>query len=493
MYIIVYLLFFSTLVIQNVDALYNPFKKGSTVATIGGITKKITKSTSCQSKNWGWKDDEKKINPCVCCVIKHSLKQDGTFTYTNKPLRQCKNKCDEGVLKALQENLAIDPTNEEEFVAKIIDQFGDIKVAHTTIEDYIVPILKKLYADGKIKSFEDCYKVISISGGGAQTLQLFLVKDCNNNPKYLVKELKKRIAEVKHIQRIRSVPELKSLIYREEMPEDGKGLPYIALNEVFATYKDTNNKPHTVAVLHAAPGEQLVKILQKFSRDYDDLILKKREQSEDSEEKSTLIKTKGKDISSMMEDFGRQLGNFHLLLMQKKDEHLTGYSGSVHGDMHANNIFIDRQHGNQVTFIDAETMAYALKKPRYVCADLRKFYVFASSMNKRTHQDTKGNIPAYYWHDVVMYPFLYGYIKAYAVQNDRLDSTRLNDVMQILKACFVDTFGTREKLLEVTLAPTVFGRAPFKFESYKRKYMKPMLNILKSNFVRKYSGETVES
>ncbi|MEI8320689.1 MAG: hypothetical protein WCG05_01595 [Alphaproteobacteria bacterium] len=459
-------------------------RSGTAVVEIGGVQKIMTRSTSCKASNWKWSEDMQ-LNSCKCCLVKHSLKKDGTFSYENNSISVCKEdqKCTVEIIDNIRQSFGLEEKSSfPTILESLVNEVSVVKAADVTNADYITTVLRILKKKGKIKDFDDNYASYAVGGGGAQTLQLFIVKDVKGDVKYIVKELKKSIGETSNIGIIKK-SSLKEFILNPDGPNAFTGMPFIALNVIFSTYRDPNGKLHTVAVLPAAPGEQLIKILQSFADNYGAFSVA-TPSDKDMEKRINYMKQK-KDLPKIMYDFGHQLGKFHLFGMTEKNGHLTGFSTAVHGDMHSNNIFIDTKNHNAVTFIDAETMALALNKPRYVGADLRKFYIFAA-INRKKHQYAKGDIPTEEWHQLIIKPFLKGYIDAYAKsEDDKINAEKLKDVFVILKNSLLKTFGTKEKLIDVLLVPTVFGKDPLKLLKYQTKYMKPLLKELVQEYKEK--------
>jgi len=341
-----------------------------TVITIDNTTKTVSKMSDC--KKGKWNDSAK--DACICCLSQQEEETQNPDKAINECIRE--KHCTTDLIDRLvaQEEGV---TTKQELVTKLYDKTVAIKQVNFDYssltkegkfsEEALARFLEYAYKTNKLSdphfARTNCLKVrdLSKSAGatGVNTLQLFLVtSECQpEKAVYIIKQMGKGAMETKRLEVIYNTPHMKELIAPHHLP----GFPIVALPSAYLSYsaharpkflkdplghfKDATNY---LAIMPAAQGIPLGDIVLQYHKN----------PSKENEE----------IIRKAYDDIGIQLANFYKRFMpphQQNDLIKT----VIHGDLHPFNLFYDLKTG-QVTFIDAESMEKAIKKPQPIYLDL---------------------------------------------------------------------------------------------------------------------------
>lgn len=469
-----------------VDSWRSPFRPGKSVVEIGGQVRILTHGTSCKVENWDWgKRSNANAFMCQCCLVKESLRGNGRFQIDGNQINFCKNKgqCADRSIRSLKSVYELNPAvSDIDFMKKIIDKSQQTESVATQdpITENEGKQIENLSPDGvrialealNLLDLQKQYTVSKFGAGGANTLQLFGVfekKETDKKLIYIVKGLSKAHEETKNLRLIQ-----KSFLswYSTEEDKRPKGVPALALNVKNFKYYDQKGHVHYIAVLIAAPGNPLFEFTKKYTQSV------KQNKSSDAFSRA----------QNAFSQVGEQMARFHLGPDPKDDwiqfddfphgmvidenGRLTGYSRAIHGDFHTNNVFYDSATG-QVTLIDIETMALALKKPRSIGVDLLRFYIYSTLHINDQHNATKG-LSMRDWHHNFIKPFLKEYVRVYVMtESGAVNADRLSQIMRILRGIY----------LKPLTNPGDFVRTGLKsYYMMQKKYLAPILMEIEESF-----------
>lgn len=391
---------------------------------IGGGGREINSSTSCAPAKWG--GDLK--NSCSCCVVKHMTKAGMHQKFDEKKIQvPCAKYCSSETLTALQQKIGLAAhASPKTIYTAINNNFGGLQFIKLSPqgtdklgnlnEEGVVELLgkvkksKKTPAKMKAMLKSPTYAAKKLSGGGAQTLQLFLV---GTNPpsqeSYILKGLKKATVEIANIQTIRRNPLGKKYEYhRGDAPVLGK--PVLALDIHNFKYRDSKNKDHEVALITTAPGEDFGDYIKRWSTHSSDKPL-------DSGKLSRALYRMGSNLALIHGDFnkeGRPMGKTY-----------------VHGDLHPHNVFYDEKNDRMV-FIDTESFAISIKQPRDPSVDIMKFWGRLVATANNPNHNYQQKIPDQQFQKVVIEPFIEGYVRGYAGSDPRKQRMVFDRLRQIM-------------------------------------------------------------
>jgi len=403
-----------------------------TIVNIGGIVKNLTSSTSCQLRDW-----KTQSNSCTCCLVKHSL-FDKSKNPFNAAINACfkKSHCKSQTISELNPN-KLTPTefittlnrsaiqnprvavNKEDIQIKgKLSPAGAVNLITMAVQNKIIT----QYPHTAMLKNPNCVKAKALGGGGAQTAQLFLIStnpscminrlDGEFKPTYILKETKKKSAEVKNLRQLA----MSSLRYFDlqnpARSEYDLAIAFDVQNFVYTTGIQT----HYLTLLEIAPGASLTSLVQKLAeagKNY-----RQNNPSSISEYNSSY-----NTVHSSFYKLGFGLSRLHQYFMKGENNNTLKTPTMVHGDLHMGNIYshtenklsIDLLRETKVTLIDTETFAAYINKPGLVAIDLLILYGFSTSHLSSQHR-IPGTIDQLTWHQVMLKPFLIGYIKAWPKQ-----------------------------------------------------------------------------
>ncbi len=398
----------------------NPIKADS-LATIGKTTRIIKSSTSCDLKNW----ESSQSNACACCLTK----ENGRFPKSpDKIVGTCLKKkyCTVKILNQLapkQESAedivnvilwGIVDTPTITVTPDYLDQKGNLKADKLT--DFLVG-LKKDLRDLNATLQSDfsktgCMEAKDLGAGGANTAQLFMIKvdkKCTTQstpptikplPAYILKETVKKADEIKNLRKLHQ--SVLKQDYDLMSPNRLKKRLAIAFDELNFKYI-VKGKSHFLSLITIAPGQSLINLAKTLGDD-----IKKGDTAAEHRDSDQLY--------NAFYAVGVGLGELHKRFMEKgKGTKLLGKT-IIHGDLHLNNIFVDPAQDNLVTLIDNETLAKSLKEKRPVAIDILVFYAFTVAHFKDIYLFPK-EISLTKWNNVMLKPFLLGYISNWPPAN----------------------------------------------------------------------------
>lgn len=438
----------------------------------------ITSSTSCNPMNWRGND----VNACMCCVIKHapyewmsSINKNVANNITN----DCNKYCINSVIQKTKAQLNVPPKK------SLYDVYHEILKNNTSIQyvkmtDFIGRSDANQLTNGnlteqgvslllqRIRSSENTtnklkdilgqgkFAIQEIKGeGGAQTLQLFLIRDAETGtPKFVLKGLKKSLEEIENIETIRHSA-LGSLTYDPSV-EPIKGFPALALDVHNFTYKDRKGNSHDMALINCAPGKDV----RKFIHDWT--------QSETPDPQAKV--TAGKVAYRM----GNNIAYIHRKFNQEPNV-IMGKT-YTHGDMHPHNVFYDPVY-DRIIFIDNESFALSIINPRDPSVDIMKFYGRLVATNYKEKHQYRYNIPGNEYYQSIVKPFILGYVDGYAgndVQKRRKVFLKLRDIM------------TNQSAFKTWLDNNKSLMNPVELYHNQQKYAKPLFDEL---WKEKFSGK----
>lgn len=393
-------------------AAINPAEAGS-VATIGTITKVITKSTSCDAKNWG----SSQLNACACCLTKQKTNTSQT---SDKIVSLCMygKYCTINTLS----QLAPEQKTADDIMTTVL--WSTVDTPTVTVDPKFINKNGKLTLNGmvpfltglkkNIRNFNQtleadfanpkCLEAKDIGGGGVNTAQLFLVKvdtQCASGqkssgvltPKYIIKGTKKGTEEIRNLR----------LLHQSELKSDYDSLsPTRPKDKIAISFDELNLKYHFkksdnyLSFLTIAPGKSLMNLSKDLAAS-----IKKGDTAD--------IKKDSDQLYHSFYSLGKGLGELHRRFMNKGDgKKLLGKS-IVHGDLHLENVYADPSQNYLITLIDNESFAKSLKEKRPVAVDLFVLYGFTVAQFKSKYKYPT-EISLTMWDNLMLRPLLLGYI-----------------------------------------------------------------------------------
>lgn len=410
----------------------NPVKAESLV-TIGKTTKVIKNSTSCDAKNW----ESSQLNSCSCCLAKEN---NNSPVSPDKIVGTClKGKyCTVKILNQLapQQQSAEDIMNvvlwgiiDTPLITikpDYLDKKGNLRAEK--IADFLVGLKKDLRDLNPIMQADfanvKCLNAKDLGAGGANTAQLFMVKvdkkcslksastSAQSISTYIIKETVKKTDEIKNLRKLHQSVLKKD--YDLLSPNRLKGRLAIAFDELNIKYM-FKGKSRYLSFITTAPGQSLINLSKALGAD-----IKKGEAAAEYQDFNQLYKA--------FYAVGATLGELHKRFMDKGTSTKLLGKTIIHGDLHLNNIFVDPAQDNLVTLIDNETFAKSLKEKRPVAIDLLVFYAFTVAHFKDIYL-FPSEIGLTKWNNVMLKPFLLGYISNWPRSNRE---QLLNELKEIL-------------------------------------------------------------
>lgn len=410
-----------------------PPVKADRVATIGQTTKIINKSTSCDAKNW----ESSQLNACACCLTKQSNSSpDSPDTIISTCLKgkYCtiqilnqlapEQKTAEDIINVVLWSTVDTPTitaNPDDF-----DKNGRLKI--DKVPNFLVG-LKKNLRDLNATMQSDfsktqCLEVKNLGAGGANTAQLFMVKvdkKCSagqatspikSAPAYIIKETAKKAEEIKNLRKLHQ--SVLKQDYDLMSPQRPKNRLAIAFDELNFKYF-FKGKSHYLSFIAIAPGQSLLDLSKTLGAD-----IKKGDTTAEHKDSDQLY--------NAFYAVGVGLGELHKRFMDKGDGKKLLGKTIIHGDLHLNNVFVDPAQENLVTLIDNETFAKSLKEKRSVATDVLIFYAFTVAHFKDIYLYPK-EISLTKWNNVMLKPFLLGYISNWPLDNREQLLKELKDIL----------------------------------------------------------------
>lgn len=431
----------------------------------------IKSSTSCNPMNWRGN----KVNSCMCCVIKHApyewLTNEAIQT-TKNITQSCNTYCNNSVTLKTKDQLGLIEDTPATILFKTIlknktameyvnmtdpvdkSSLNQLSNGNLT-ENGVLELLRKVKLSGNTP---DTLKKILLESnltaheikdeGGAQTLQLFLLRDsATGTPRFILKGLKKSLQEIENIETIRKSP-LGELTYDPAKPPQN-GLPALALDVHNFTYKDRHGAPHDMALINCAPGKDIRKFILDWS----------------------MSKEKFPKEKIMAEKAAYRLGNNIGYIHKKFNQEPSVVMGKTytHGDMHPHNIFYDPEN-DRIIFIDNESFATSIRNPKNPSVDIMKFYgrLVATNFNPK-HQYRK-NIPGIEYYQTLIKPFIVGYMDGYAGNDIALRREVLLKLKEIM---------TNQSAFRAWLNNNKTIMNPIELYHNQQKYAKPLFDEIK--------------
>jgi len=391
------------------------------ILNINKSIKIINNQQDCNLKQWGNNQE----NACQCCLT-YGKGRFGEKQSADQIIDHCVNKskqCSTASIANIKKRHNAQNMSSDAFLTKLYD---NTKVVNKMTldssllapnglltEDLLSTVLAQAYKEGKLKdkafSEKQCMKVKSLgSGSGFNTLQLFLVTSTCMPTKqflYIVKESKRGLSESTNLKKIEEYPGMNDII----SPKIKKDFPSIALPFFYFSYQPLNQKVHYIATMPAAKGMVLCDLITEF-RD-----------NQSPENAKRLERAYG--------ILGKELGNFHKKFMKPGKGKKIGVT-IAHGDFHCNNIFYDEALGH-FTFIDNETMVRSFGSLKSPVPDFMRliFPPFSTTETLYKFNELITGINPGTYLNLVLKPFISGYISAYSASDKKL-------VLQDLKEIF---------------------------------------------------------
>lgn len=359
---------------------------------------------SCDAKNWG--GDATKS--CTCCLVKDASVPTYTPEMSANVLKGCvaKKYCTLPILSQMKKsaytnsdsNLIASLTQKHTAIKTVSLDPVQLKRNNGLLDNsLVVDLLSQAAASGDLKQNADLFKqgarcilAKPLGGGGAQTLQLFAISfkqgGCGvssvakTGVYYILKEMKLGTSEVSNMEKIRQSP---LSAYDSKNPQSPYG-PLIAFDAQNLSYSFAG-KNHRLALINVAAGQSYASILNN-------------QQLPDE------------SVQTAFQTFGRNLAQLHKAFMDPGVNGAVLGNTYVHGDLHLENVFYDAQQ-NRTILIDNESFAASLapNQKRPVSVDLLKFYGMLVASLKSSHRHGQ-QIPPQKLHELVLKPFLKGYI-----------------------------------------------------------------------------------
>jgi tRNA A-37 threonylcarbamoyl transferase component Bud32 len=174
-------------------------------------------------------------------------------------------------------------------------------------------------------------------------------------------------------------------------------------------------KSRYLSFITVAPGQSLINLSKALGAD-----IKKGDTAAEHRDSDQLYKA--------FYAVGGGLGELHKRFMDKGEGRKLLGKTIIHGDLHLNNIFVDPVQDNLVTLIDNETFAKSLKEKRPIAVDILVFYAFTVAHFKDIYL-FPNEIGLTKWNNVMLKPFLLGYISNWPPSNRE---QLLNELKEIL-------------------------------------------------------------
>lgn len=303
---------------------------------------------------------------------------------------------------------------------------GNLQENGNLTEEGVIKLIEKIRASDTIpdqikKNFSQNYTAKEIKGeGGAQTLQLFLIfkKEAGSptkargeppkSPVFVLKGLKKAQEEISNIKIIRNSP-LKRYIYNRGSSNQPRNIPALALDVSNFSYTDQKNKKHDIALIDCASGRDLRKFILSWTK----------------ASSGERVGTHRKKIvaEKALYRMGQNLALIHREFNQEKNtingKEMIKVMGKTftHGDLHPHNVFYD-ENQDRMIFIDNESFAISVQKPRDPSIDIMKLYgrLVASNLSSK-HQYQQKGISDDEFCNFIVKPLVCGYIDGYKSQD----------------------------------------------------------------------------
>lgn len=361
------------------------FKNKNVVKTPSRQTEIISSSTSCAPSKWA----NQIQNACLCCLVKHAPKPPISKTKADSVLKQCAKYCNESALTGLSQHFKVSQRDSAAFMTKVMHEGAGLKVLDMQSQsglfeqngnlttDAVVQLLTEAKKQ-EIVSFQGKLVAKKLGGGGAKTLQLFLISE-NKKPRYILKGMATPETEVKNLTDIRN-SRLREYIMDPARPAV-RGEPVLAMDVENFIYLVNGQRKH-VSLINLAQGKAVSDIIFGWGKG----------------------DVRTETVQMALRRLGDNIGKIH--------NHFTNGSGKtyIHGDMHPQNVFYDATH-DRIIFIDNETFAESIRTPLDPSIDIIKFYGNLVASFFETHAYTKG-VDERRFHEVIVKSFVEGYINA---------------------------------------------------------------------------------
>ncbi|WP_032112677.1 hypothetical protein [Candidatus Paracaedibacter symbiosus] len=405
------------------------------VVNIGGVVKTLTSSTSCRIKDW-----KTQSNSCACCLIKTSAFVRSKTNPYNNAINVCsaKRHCDGQILRSLNPSNLI-PADFIPQLTRVAIQNpiiavnkSDIQTKGSLTPEGVRNLLttavhnKIITNEPHVTLLKDarCIYAQQIGETGAQVEQLFLISinmHCaikrpagKFSKTYILKGTKKKDKEVGNLRKIQASGLTYYDLQNPRRHEDDLAIAFDVQNFVY----NTGSQSHYLSLLELAPGVSCMTLTKQFGQ----ATVNYNPNNPTSVEAYNSLYN---DVYYSFYKLGLGLSRLHQRFMKTNNKSLA-IPTVIHGDLHMDNIYTDYMpdlatqdmnplHHTKVTLIDTETFAYALDKPGPVAVDLLVVYSFSVAQLQAKYRVPKV-ISEVTWHNVMLKPFLLGYIQAWPQQ-----------------------------------------------------------------------------
>lgn len=363
---------------------------------IDNIVREFDATTSCDISAWA----NELSNACKCCLFKRVPQMgSGPGQKTAEAVvAECINEeyCTQELINSLQTS-----TESTDLKTALYQLYNTSIVIKKMSKDRITfdaqgnlteqgakTLLEKAFKEGKLfdQNFKSvtCIKIQDISAEkkGLHTLQLFLINsNCLKPQSYILKEMADKYTETRKLANFFGLKQLDDIIW----PRYSKDYPALAIPFAFLQY---NN--HYLSLALKAEGVELEKFVVNYFLN----------PSPENKQK----------VKQAYFDVGYVLSKFHQRFMKNKND-ILGLT-VVHGDLHHRNIFYDTTT-RRVILIDNELMPDSFEKPQSPMRDIA-YLIFSPNHPSLIPKSIATKVKAGSWIQLIIAPFLKGYISAYS-------------------------------------------------------------------------------
>jgi hypothetical protein len=161
----------------------------------------------------------------------------------------------------------------------------------------------------------------------------------------------------------------------------------------FINIKDKSGKEHFLSLMPKAEGTYLVELIKDFKAYKDNPELRDR-------------------ICSSYYNLGKQMSKFYKKTKQpEKEGEPSKHYSKRHGDLHAGNIFIDKD--GYVSLIDNETVVDSFRGDKDICKDIAFLFLKSFFLLKWTLGEVVRGYPYQEFFEISLPAFIGGYLSQY--------------------------------------------------------------------------------